>query len=78
MLSCDGAHLYSPALYAFAFSDEEVENTSGKGDPLIVGASIENGIPYLYNFDKDPLANIETGDYVKMNADEGVVEVQKK
>ena len=27
MLRCDGAHLYSPALYAFAFSDEEVENT---------------------------------------------------
>ena len=26
MINCDGAHLYSPALYAFAFSDEEVNN----------------------------------------------------
>ena len=24
MINCDGAHLYSPALYAFAFSDDEV------------------------------------------------------
>lgn len=51
---------------------------SGKGDPLIVGASIENGTPYMYDFDKDPMAKIETGDYVKMNAEDGVVEVLKK
>lgn len=51
---------------------------SGRGDPLIVGASIENGTPYMYDFDKNPINEIKTGDFVKVDADKGVVYVERK
>ena len=35
-------------------------------------------IPMVDKLDKDPLQVIETGDHVKLNADEGMVEVVKK
>jgi predicted aconitase with swiveling domain len=51
---------------------------SNRGDPLIVGASIEIGIPYMYDFDKDLLSEIETGDTIKADANNGIVEIVKK
>ena len=36
------------------------------------------GIPLVDRLEKDPLKEIETGDYVKVDADKGEVEVEKK
>jgi predicted aconitase with swiveling domain len=35
-------------------------------------------VPAMTNFDQDPLTLIETGDWVKVDADLGVVEITKK
>jgi predicted aconitase with swiveling domain len=35
-------------------------------------------VPAMSDFDKDPLAIIETGDWVKVDADRGIVEVTKR
>lgn len=35
-------------------------------------------VPAMTDFDRDPLEAIETGDWVKVDADRGVVEVTKK
>ena len=35
-------------------------------------------VPAMTDFDQDPLAAIETGDWVKVDADRGVVEVTKR
>jgi uncharacterized protein len=35
-------------------------------------------VPAMTDFDQDPLAVIETGDWVKVDADRGIVEVTKK
>jgi predicted aconitase with swiveling domain len=35
-------------------------------------------VPSMTDFDQDPLAVIETGDWVKVDADRGIVEVTKK
>ena len=35
-------------------------------------------VPTMSDFDRDPLEVIETGDWVKVDADKGVVEVTKK
>lgn len=35
-------------------------------------------VPAMTDFDQDPIAVIETGDWVKVDADHGVVEVTKK
>jgi predicted aconitase with swiveling domain len=35
-------------------------------------------VPAMSDFDKDPLALIETGDWVKVDADKGIVEITKK
>jgi uncharacterized protein len=35
-------------------------------------------IPTMTDFDRDPLSLIETGDWVKVDADKGVVEITKK
>jgi hypothetical protein len=34
-------------------------------------------VPSLTDFDRDPLDLIETGDWVKVDADRGIVEVRK-
>jgi hypothetical protein len=35
-------------------------------------------VPTMSDFDRDPLEVIETGDWVKVDADNGIVEVTKK
>jgi predicted aconitase with swiveling domain len=35
-------------------------------------------IPAVTNFDRDPLSVIETGDWVRVDGDRGIVEVRKK
>jgi hypothetical protein len=35
-------------------------------------------VPAITAFDRDPTAVIETGDYVRVDGDNGIVEVRKK
>lgn len=44
-------------------------------DPLVVGACIEIGIPYVFNLEKDPVETIRTGDIVRVSASRGAVEI---
>jgi predicted aconitase with swiveling domain len=46
-------------------------------NPTTVVGAILSGIPMVYGFDSDPLAVIESGDWVEVDADEGVVKVRK-
>lgn len=49
-----------------------------QGNNLTVFAAMAANIPTVTDFDKDPTDIIETGDYVIVKADEGIVEVIKK
>ena len=47
-------------------------------EPAIAAAILTADIPAVDRLDQDPLEVIETGDYVKVDADSGIVEVTKK
>lgn len=49
-----------------------------KGNNLTVFAAMNMKVPTVTDFDQDPTAMIETGDHVRVNGDEGIVEVLKK
>jgi predicted aconitase with swiveling domain len=49
-----------------------------KTHPVFAYASIVLDIPTVDELDKNPLEIIETGDWVKVNAEKGIVEVTKK
>jgi predicted aconitase with swiveling domain len=40
--------------------------------------SIIGKTPFVYDLDKDPTEQIETGDYVRVDGNEGIVEITKK
>lgn len=44
---------------------------------MVMGAIVSH-VPAMTDFDKDPLSVIEDGDWVIVDADEGMVEVSKK
>ncbi|SEB14499.1 aconitase X swivel domain-containing protein [Variovorax sp. YR216] len=44
---------------------------------IALGAVVTRA-PALTDFDRDPLSVIETGDWVRVDADQGIVEVRKK
>lgn len=48
-----------------------------KGNNLTVFAAMAADVPTVTDFDQDPTEVIETGDYVIVNGDEGIVEVIK-
>lgn len=47
-------------------------------EPVMAMVAIRNNIPMVHKLDKNPLKVIQTGDYIKMDATEGIVEVIKK
>lgn len=47
-------------------------------NPPVVEASLMGGIPLVDRLDQNPLDLIETGDFVKVDADSGTVTVEKK
>ena len=47
-------------------------------NPTTVVAAILSDIPMVYDLDKDPIAVIETGDWVEVDADRGIVKITKK
>lgn len=49
-----------------------------KGLSITVIAALVGNIPTVTDLDKDPIEVIETGDYVIVNGDEGIVEVFKQ
>jgi uncharacterized protein len=49
-----------------------------KTHPVFLLASIISGIPTMDGLDQNPCEVIETGDWVKVDAEKGVVEVTKK
>ena len=48
-----------------------------EGNNLTVFAAMVMNVPTVTDFGQDPTEVIETGDYVKVNGDEGIVEVIK-
>lgn len=46
-------------------------------EPVMAMVAIMNDIPMVHRLDKNPLEVIQTGDYIKMDASEGTVEVVK-
>ena len=49
-----------------------------KADPITVAGAIMAGIPMVDRLDRNPFDMIETGDYIRVDATRGVVEVRKK
>ena len=49
-----------------------------KTHPVFALTSILTGIPTVDSLDKNPLEVIKTGDWVKVDAEKGIVEVTKK
>ena len=47
-------------------------------EPILAAAILAANIPAVDRFDQDPLKVIKTGDYIKVDADAGIVEVIKK
>jgi hypothetical protein len=47
-------------------------------EPVLAAAILLADIPAVDQPDRDPIEVIETGDYVKVDADQGVIEVIKK
>ena len=46
-------------------------------EPVMAMVAIMNDIPMVHRLDKNPLEVIQTGDYIKMDATAGTVEVIK-
>lgn len=49
-----------------------------KAEPIIAMAAIMNDIPMVHELDKNPVEVIHTGDYIKIDAGAGTVEVISK
>ena len=49
-----------------------------KAEGVVAVAAIITGTPMMHQLESDPLDCISTGDFVRINADEGYVEVEKK
>lgn len=49
-----------------------------QGNNLTVFAAMVMQVPTVTDFDKDPTEVIETGDWVKIDGDKGIVEITKK
>ena len=47
-------------------------------NPTTVVAAILSDIPMVYELDQDPVTAIETGDWVEVDDDRGIVKVTKK
>ncbi len=49
-----------------------------KADPVVAAGAIISGIPMVDRLDQNPVEAIQTGDFVEVDADQGVVRVQSK
>ncbi|MFZ7112856.1 MAG: aconitase X swivel domain-containing protein [Desulfatiglandales bacterium] len=51
-------------------------NTTAEG--VVAVSAIITGTPMVHELEKDPLECIENGDFVKVDADNGIVEIEKR
>jgi predicted aconitase with swiveling domain len=51
-------------------------NSNAEG--VVAVSAIITSTPMVHKLEKDPLKCIETGDFVKIDADNGIVEIEKK
>lgn len=63
-----------------AYRGKEQGNTPAgmicaNAEPVIAMVAIMTGIPMVHQLDKNPIEAIRTGDYVKLDATSGIVEV---
>jgi predicted aconitase with swiveling domain len=49
-----------------------------KAEGVVAVSAIITGTPMIHQLEDDPLECISTGDFVRINADEGYIEVEKK
>ena len=49
-----------------------------KAEGVVAISAIITGTPMVHELDQDPLTVIQTGDFVRIDADNGFVEVQKR
>ncbi|MFC2032664.1 aconitase X swivel domain-containing protein [Chloroflexota bacterium] len=49
-----------------------------EANPTTVSGAVISNIPMVYHLDRNPLEVIETGDYVKVDGNQGVVVVTKR
>lgn len=49
-----------------------------KAEGVVAISAIITGTPMVHELEQDPLAVIQTGDFVRIDADNGVVEVEKR
>lgn len=47
-------------------------------EPVLAAAILTADVPAVDRLDQDPLEAIKTGDYVKVDADQGIVEILRK
>ena len=84
-----GKVLVFPTSKGGIFSQEHIMDTYSRGlgpvafvnrrsHPHMVIAGLICGMPMVDRLDKDPLDVIETGDWVKVDGEKGIVEVTKK
>jgi len=64
------------AAYKRGNAPKGIINVNAEG--VVAVSAIITGIPMVHQPDEDPLEQIETGDFVRINADEGFVEIQKR
>jgi predicted aconitase with swiveling domain len=60
-----------------AYGSNPVAFIYRKGNNLTISAAMCAKIPTVTDFDQDPTEVIETGDYVRVDGDQGIVEVIK-
>lgn len=61
-----------------AFGTNPVAFIYRKGNNLTVFAAMVMKVPTVTDFDLDPLSIIETGDFVRVDGEKGIVEVLKR
>ena len=49
-----------------------------EAEPIVATGAVIGNIPMLDRVDPDPFSVIETGDFVRVDADNGIIEVEKK
>lgn len=75
-----GSTAEEPSLYVLkkaGVAPKAVITGSASYQPGVIGAIIAD-IPMVYGFDRNALGIIQTGDYVRVDADMGIVAVTKK
>jgi len=49
-----------------------------KADGVVAVAAMVSGVPLVHELELNPIDAIETGDFVVINADEGIIEIHKR